>query len=178
MSRFEKVAKLKRESYDRGRMRTKSLFVTYLNDKHPETDDPIYTLKEDDHDGYVSLKRLYLLAEDLTEYEFATEYMPLGYPQWEALCSTAWFKPIIAGWRKELDLKIRARELRRMMDVAQEGGKDSLQASRFLLSKGYEDKNTKGRPSKEDIKREAQRMAEHSVNLEDEYNRLVGMTAN
>lgn len=158
-----------------GSFRTKYLFVeNWVGERAQQaTGKPLFTIKNKDFDGYPSLKRLYLEMEDITEYEFATKYMPHGYPQWEQLCKSAYFKQEIVQWRKELELKIKARELKAIMDVARSGTKDSFQASRFLVQKGYVDKNAKGRPSNKEIADEANRLAHLERSVDEEYDRLM-----
>src|SRR3990167_1337022 len=68
----------------------------------------IYTLKDQDHEGFPSLYRLYIEMEDILEYEFANKYLD-NWSHWEWLTQAGWFKPYVLRWRKELELKIRSK---------------------------------------------------------------------
>jgi len=138
---------------------TKSLF---LEESYMDRSSVLYTLKDVDHDGYPSLYRKYLAMEDPTEIEFARVYLD-GWEHWDNICQTQWFKPYITRWRLELDLQIKAKALKRVMEIANDGeSKESFQASKFLLSGLWKDKTEGkvGRPSKEAIKREAESLFE------------------
>lgn len=99
----------------------------------------IYTLKPEDHKGYPSLKRLYLEQEDTTEYTFANRYL-FDYSHWLDLCRTSWFKPIAAQWKEELRLKLEARYLETLKEIAAGGGKEGLQATKILLERNKKPK--------------------------------------
>jgi len=128
----------------------------------------LYTLKDEDHKVgdiiYPSLYKLYMASEDPTEYEFFTKYLD-GLEHWERLCEAPWFIPYVSRWRREFDLRMKSRALKRVMTEAKTGSKESLAANRYLIERGWvpKDKNTKGRPSKEDIKKAA---IEHAMNVE------------
>lgn len=131
----------------------------------------VYTLKDEDHLGYPSLKRIYLETNDPTEYIFATKHLD-GLEHWEMLCNCSWFKPYVERWRKELDLKIKAEALSRILKEAKTNSKEAFQANRYILEKGW-DKHTKGRPSKEDIAKAATEIVTSSSRIEEDYKRLV-----
>lgn len=117
----------------------------------------VYTLKDQDdaERGLKSLYRLYLATEDLTEWEFATTHLG-GWEHWELLCKAGWFKPYLSRWRKELELKIKSRALKALMDEALAGGKTGFSANKFLVEKGWVERvdGKRGRPTKEEVKQE------------------------
>jgi hypothetical protein len=108
-----------------------------------------YTLKDDDYAGYPSLRRLYLETNDPTEYEFACKYLA-GWKHWEMLSESAWFKPYVTRWRKELDLRLKSKALVKIMEIADKEGKEAFNANKFILS-WKSDTNKVGRPSKNEI---------------------------
>ena len=59
------------------------------------------------------------------------------------------------------------------MDLARQGGKEGHQASRFLVTKVYIDKDPKGRPSKQEVINETKRLAEYEMTLDEDYDRLI-----
>jgi len=117
----------------------------------------LWTLKEQDYKGYPSLYRLYMEANDLTEYKFIKKHFG-SMAHWEALCQCKWFAPLIEAWRKELELKVRSEALANIQREAKTSSKNSFSANKFLIDKGWvENKQERkvGRTSKEEIKRQA-----------------------
>jgi hypothetical protein len=131
----------------------------------------IYTLKDQDHEGFPSLYRLYLEMEDVLEYEFANTYLD-GWSHWELLNQAGWFKPYILRWRKELELKIRSKALRKLREDATSTSKTANSSNRYLLERGWADKQTKGRPSKDEIRKAAKEQAESTKILQSDFLRL------
>lgn len=134
-----------------GRPLTQSLFleVNY-------TDYAVYTLKDEDYEYkgklYPSLKRLYLNEEDPSEYMFASKYL-LGWQHWKRLCENKIIKKHVEEWREELELKLKSRAVKDMINLCgSENG--SFQAAKWLAEKGW-DKRLAGRPSKAEIERHA-----------------------
>lgn len=97
-----------------GRYLTQSLFLEYQYN----TEAAVYTLKDDDYEYegvvYPSLRKLYLEMMDPTEYEFATKYL-WGWDQWQRLAENAQMAAYIEKWRDELEVKIRAQAVKRML---------------------------------------------------------------
>lgn len=127
-----------------GRPLTQSLFLELGYSEYA-----VYTLKEYDYPykgkHYPSLKRLFLLEEDPTEYSFAEKHL-LGWQHWKRLCENKAIAKHIEEWREELELKIRSQAVRDMMNMcASESGNYS--AAKFLADRGWE-KRAAGRPSK------------------------------
>jgi hypothetical protein len=135
----------------------------------------VYSLKDWDHEGFPSLYRLYMEMEDLTEYEFANKYLD-GWEHWEMLCQCEWFKPFVERWRKELSLKIQAQALRAMRAEAMSSSKNAFAANKFLVDRGWVDKTEKshgrGRPSKDEVKKAADAIAQHERRLDEDFTRL------
>lgn len=137
----------------------------------------VYTLKSHDHEGFPSLYRLYMETDDLTEYVFATTHLD-GWEHWKNLCSCTWFKPYVAKWREELDIRARGRALLSIRNLADDKtAKEAFQANKFLLNGEWREKKThgRGRPSKEDIKTEASRQAHETRELNEEFARISGV---
>lgn len=132
-----------------GRPLTQSLFLEI-----GYSDYAVYTLKEYDHQyngkTYPSLKKLYLEAEDPTEYAFAERHL-LGWQHWKRLCDNKVIAKHIEEWREELELKIRSQAIRDMQNLcASENG--NFSAAKFLADRGWE-KRSAGRPSKAEKER-------------------------
>jgi hypothetical protein len=133
----------------------------------------VYTLKDTPHEGYPSLYQLYMDLDDPTEWEVAQSLMD-GWEHWEMLCKCTWFKPYIDRWRKELELRMKSKALARIKSEAKTGSKESFGANKYLLEKGWEPKegSSRGRPSKEEIKKAANEIARTSEQLTEDYKRL------
>lgn len=147
----------------------------YLKGLFFETSDSkdtvLYTLKDRDHLGYPSMYRLYIEAADLLEITFAETYLD-GYEHFQMLCNCTWFEPYISRWRLELELKIRAEALARTIQDARSDSKSAAQSRKFLLERGWVPKSKKGRPSKEQVKAEAKRLAEATKDFQSDLSRI------
>ena len=114
----------------------------------------LYTLKNEDHEGYPSLYRLYMETNDPTEFTFANEHLD-GWAHWETLCECTWFKPYLDRWRKELSLRIKAEAIRRIALEAKSTSKNAFSANKFLVTEGWavreESPTKRGRPSKKEL---------------------------
>jgi len=142
-----------------GRPLTQSLFLEL-----GYSDSAIYTLKENDHvyegRSYPSLKKLYLLVADPTEYTFATTFL-LGWKHWQRIVDNKSLKPHVGEWREELEVKLRSQGVKEAIKQAQGG---TFQAAKWLADRGWE-KRGAGRPTEAEI--EGHKKFEKKV--EDEY---------
>jgi len=112
----------------------------------------VFTMKDADHEykggTYLSLKRLYLEMEDVTEYEFATTYF-LSWSHWQRIVRNKLLTGFIGGLREELELKLRARAIKDILS-----NDNSFQATKWIADKGWGKRPT-GRPTKDETEREA-----------------------
>lgn len=92
----------------------------------------VYTLKDEDHAGYPSLKRLYLETNDPTEYKFARNYLH-NWEHWQRLTACNWFKEYLTSWRNELLTKLQSSILSKIQLIASSGSKEAFAANRYLL---------------------------------------------
>lgn len=142
-----------------GKPLTQSLFLEI-----GYTEQSIYTLKDFDYEyngkTFPSLKRLYLLTEDPTEYEFATQYL-LNWRHWQRLCENKVLRRHIDDWRDELEVKLRSKGVKEVLKSAIAG---NYQAAKFLADRGWDNRGA-GRPSKADVEHERKIQAAMS----DEY---------
>lgn len=131
----------------------------------------VYTLKSQDHLGYPSLYRLYMEANDPTEYSFAVSHLD-GWDHWEQLSQCQWFQSYLNKWRRELEIRFKSRAVADLIALAQTNPKDAVQINKFLVSRGWVDKDKKGRPSAHDIKRAAQEQADLDRQLTEDFERI------
>lgn len=137
----------------------------------------MYTLAREDNE-YPSLFKLYMEAEDLYEYEFATKYFE-SFRHWKNICNTAWMTPHIAEWREELELYIKAKSLKSLIDKAE---KDPSVAKYLLQNKWVERAqennpvtNLRGRPSKEEIRSHLKLIVNEEKRINDDYERIKNL---
>lgn len=159
-----------------GQLYTKRLFYETspgVNDRSSV----LYTLKDQDHtvEGktYISLYKRYLELEDVTEFNFANQYLD-SYEHFRLLCDTEWFKDHIARWRTELQLKLRSRVLERIREIASDStSKNSFEANKLLLSElTPKSKPTRGRPGKSEIAQAVKEIAREDMSLADDHKRI------
>lgn len=134
----------------------------------------LFTLKDRDHAGYPSLYRLYMEANDPTEYSFAITHLD-GWAHWERLTRSGWFQLYISAWRKELELRTRSTALLRIRETAGSAGKEAFQANKYLLNGQWKDKPTArraGAPSKQEIREAANQIVSDEQTLKTDLERI------
>lgn len=139
------------------------------NDGRDLEDYTLYTIRDHDHKGYPSIVRLYLEMEDLTEWEFANTYFG-GWEHWQRLCD-GFLRDHVIRWRNELELKVQAKALKQVQIEAESGGKNALQANKYLLAKGWV-RDRRGRPSKAEIQASAKTIAASDTRVTEDLKRL------
>lgn len=133
----------------------------------------LYTLKTSDHKGLPSLHRLYVEMADPTEYIFANTYFD-GWKHWKMLKECNWFKEHYDLMYEELQLKLKAEAYNRLLKEAQSEGRNSAQINKYLLdNKWFEREDHRGRPSKESIKKEANKIFQTKEEINSDWERLI-----
>lgn len=159
-----------------GAFQTKGLFFETTIPEEREIFNTKWTLKEEDHEHngkiYLSMKRVYIEMEDVTEYEFAMATLG-SYKHWERVLESPIIRPHVDQWRKELNLKLKARAMKSIIKSATEDEKLSFQAMKYLADNEYLDKkNKRGRPSKDEVKAELKREVEINKSFRDDAERI------
>lgn len=129
----------------------------------------LYTLKNEDHMGYPSLRRLYLEENDPTEYRVATKYFA-GWPHWKKLLDVSWFMDYISEYREELQIRMASEALVKIREKANSG---DYRANQYILEEGYAKKESVGRPTKERIIREANKIADGRSDISEDFDRVM-----
>lgn len=151
---------------------TKALFWEISQDEGKSR--ALFTLKDEDHQGCKSLYKLYMESEDITEYEFANAHLG-GWKHWQAVLGCPQVRLQVERWRHELELKLKARALRQIMEKADMG---DYQASKYMVEKGWEPKeatsgkNKRGRPTKAEILQAASDIAYDDKRIQQDLERL------
>ena len=159
-----------------GAFQTKGLFYELTLPDDRKVMGTSWTLKEDDLEAddmvYKSMKKFYLETEDVTEYDFAMAALG-SYKHWERVLESPIIRPHIDQWRKELNLKLKARAMRSIIKTATDEDKWTFQAMKYLADNDYLDKkNKRGRPSKDEIKAELRKEVEINKTFKDDAERI------
>ena len=123
-----------------------------------------------------SLYRLYMDANDITEYDFANKYFA-HWDHWQTIANSNWFKDELAKWRKELEIRVVSDALKLIQMEAISESKYAYNANRYLADKGWLPKEKTpskgaGRPSKASIQEEAARQIADLHDIEADLKRL------
>ena len=164
-----------------GTFYTKSLFFeTNTIDKEKS----VYTLKDEDHKGLPSLKRLFFETGDVTGYTLATNHLG-GWDHFLKLRELSWFNEYWDHWVKEFEVKMRAESLVRLHNVAKDSNnKDYVGLNKFFLEKGWilpEERRSlkrRGAPSKAQIREAAMEIATEDQMLVSDLLRVTQTTLN
>lgn len=134
----------------------------------------LYTLKDEDFQGYPSLRRLYIEERDETEYRFANKYF-YNFDHWKTVSENTYLLPSITNWREELATIFLQEYLAKIKIIANGEGRDAFAAQRYLIDKPYlkgkQPFRRVGRPDKE-IPQPDQKMI--GKGLEDDLARITG----
>jgi hypothetical protein len=169
------------------RLRTSSLFLESYDYQDLDTSvyQPLWTLGEiprqvdPNHVFYdvypnhtfPSLRTLYLSYADPIEFNFAMGVFGSDRT-WRMLLKAPWFQPYIEEYRQALTQKLRSDAVEVIRKESMSGGKLALQAAKWLAEQGYEDKASKGRPSKKDIESRIISEVSQSKLLEEDAERI------
>lgn len=139
-------------------------------------DNALYTLKDEDHEVngvlYPSLYRLYMEANDITEYQFALRHLH-SWEHWKSLASAPFFQPYVAKWREELEVRQRSEALAKILQASKGSTRDSFVAAKYIAEGWDKPSKGRGRPSKQEIMTAAKDLAEDKSRVEKDYLRLV-----
>ena len=152
-----------------GRLITQSMFY---EPKYALEDCVQFTLGDEDKiiDGrnLLSLKRLYLMEEDIKEYNFATKYLA-GWKHWKRLNNNKFLRKEFDEWRDELEYKLQSQAVQKIVDLAEV--EESFAAAKWLAEAGW-NKRGVGRPSKTDVEAILNREARSDEEFDQDFNRL------
>jgi len=158
-----------------GKWRKDSLFWEKTTPPKRKLFTPLYTLKEEDYtdeDGitYPSARRIYLELGDPTEYAAAMALLG-SWEHWKVLTTKCkWFMDEVEKWREELEIKLKSKALKAMIHTATEEGSKGTAAAKYIVDKGWID--TRGRPSKKAVQKEARIQNRVRDELEEDFERM------
>lgn len=100
---------------------------------------PFFTMGREDKDGMISFPKVFIpeTADDPTEYTFAMEWFG-DWDHWEKICNHTVLKPWIDKYRRERDMLIKSKAVKKIFDEANSGeGRNQFAAAKYLAEKGY-----------------------------------------
>lgn len=158
-----------------GLWRTHSLFAEQTHAKEGK-ESALYTLRPEEWHGFPSLKLLFLETNDPTGYTLSQKHLG-GWEHFQALLACKWFEEAFDEWKRELETKMRAEALVNLVKMSKDSShRSSVELNKFLLNKGWvlpEDKSKGGRPKKEDIRKEAIRLATVDGEVDSDFERVI-----
>ena len=152
------------------RFRTQSLFYEWYIPEDKNDLDPIFTLKNQSHNGLPSMKELYLSYEDPTGYQFAIDHLG-SYPHWKKLCKLKWFQEYKKDWDDELEVRLLSKSIRKVNTLAQGDTAQAFNAAKYLADKGWEPK--KGRPTKAEKEKQLKVQTQLEDELQEDFDRVM-----
>lgn len=156
---------------------TKQLFYEEWNGIQIDsrTIHPVFTLYKD-KPGYINFGRHYINSGDPTGYTTSKELLG-DYAVWQSLLGCHWFNAAKEVWDRELDAKLQSEGFQAIRKLALSDKEAvALAASKYLSDKLYRKDHVsgKGRPKKEDVAREAKKMAVTESDLAADLKRIMG----
>ncbi len=113
------------------------------------------------------LRELYIQEADITEHRFAMKHFGT-WKDW--LSYVASNEAAVTQWRKELELKLRGEAYRVVIETSRYGGKDALQAAKFLLQKGVLSRDGTSEVTEEEVIEQVKKPREQ---VDNDYLRLI-----
>lgn len=159
-----------------GRFRTTSLFwETRKTEANAEKYPPLFTTKAKDltvgDKTYRSLRSIYFSYNHMPEFEYEFAMDVFGsWEHWLTLFNSFQIKPVVQGWRDELNIKIKAEALKTVLAQSKDPEK-GLQAARAILA-GEHKESKRGRPSKEEKARLEKEVTKHKDEIDADMERL------
>lgn len=169
MNSFECVVDKTKLRSINGIMKTEGLFYEHesrinLNIKRVNLATPVYTLKDHDHKGYLSMYKVYIGSA--TEYEAAQKLLG-SWRHWKKLCKANFFKSYLEEWREERGLLEESMARTALLESLSDG---NISAAKTILDDGK--RKGAGRPTSEQVTGELKRAVEDQQGLENIVERM------
>jgi len=114
---------------------------------------PTFTIKSYDHDGLLSMERLYIEHySDPTEYTFVQDVFDGDMKHWDMMKNAHFVKKHYQKWRQKAEAKLLSDAMVRIVDTAFDpNNKNSFQALKYLVERKVMpvEAPKRGRPKKE-----------------------------
>ena len=146
-----------------GRFRTRSLFSDiFVEAEVAEQYPPVYSTDQ--------FRRIYIELEDPTGY-IASQVLLDSWVHWQRLAKVKWFQTMLEDWNSELEVRLQAKGVISMAKIASTGEAKATAAAKWLAEKGWTPKK-RGAPTKDDVAREARKLAEDDLGVTEALERL------
>ena len=155
-----------------GRFRTESLFLETSKSFRREEYPPVFTLKDREYKGLPSIKRIYMSYNHIPglEYEFASDVFG-SWAHWVKIYDGSKITPYVEIWRDELEIAVRAKALKAIMENALMDGAKGSSSAKYLAEASWRG-SSRGRPSKEEVKRELKVQAGIAKHFDEDLERI------
>ena len=100
-----------------------------------------------------------------------------GWQHWKALRDSAFFKDTYLEWKEELETRFRSKAVASILKAAEGTSRDAFTAAKYVAEKGWDKTkpNTKGRPSKEQVKAAALDIAANVNRIDEDFQRITSI---
>lgn len=131
--------------------------------------DPVFSLIAD-RPGLINARKTFVEEGDPTGYKWAMKYLG-DYDHYVTLCRASWFQEALEVWQHELKMRLRSEALDKLREVASGDTSQATVAAKFIASWEWE-KQSRGRPSKEELKGELKKAALVLQETDDDAQRI------
>jgi hypothetical protein len=135
---------------------------------------PVFTLYKD-KPNLINFGKAYVETRDPTGYKVTQELLNGDYNLWTVLMNCTWFLAAKEMWDRELDAALSSEGMEKIRVMLTDGlPAQQLAAAKYLANKEYrKDKTaTKGRPSSEQVTRQAREQAAIEKELAEDFKRI------
>lgn len=133
---------------------------------------PVFSLHQD-LPGLINVRKTFVELKDVTGHDWAIRYLG-SYEHYSRLMTCTWFKEATEEYIEEIKVLIRKEALQKLIEISEGAGPQAASAARYLANYDWEKANTRGRPSKEELKGELKRAA-HALTEEQEDMKRIGL---
>lgn len=113
---------------------------------------PTFTIKDYDHDGLISMERVYLEhSSDPTEYTFVEDVFDGDMKHWEMMKNAQYVRKHYQKWKQKAEAKLLSDAMTKIVETAFDANnKNSFQALKYLVERKAVPAETpkRGRPKK------------------------------
>lgn len=103
------------------------------------------------------LRSLYvsMTIDDPTEVAFVEAVFDGDFSWWFRLSKTAWFQKFLVDWKLEADIKRKSKAFEAIINEAKGGGRNALQAARYLIDEPWKGRGKAATKAKEETTKAA-----------------------
>lgn len=125
------------------------LAASFAEFNYSKTVEPTFTTAEEDHDGLISMERLFLeYYTDPTEYRFVQEVFDGDVRHWELMKESQYIRDLYPNWKAKALKKLQSEAMQVLVSSAlNKDNKQNLPALKYLLEL-TDEKKGRGRPKK------------------------------